>query len=65
MRYEYNCLNTACENYEKPVDVYKPISEYDRVETCECCGEKLERTIRSLVSKSIDKTGSFYKSSSI
>lgn len=43
MLYEYKCTNEKCENYDKVIDIYKPMKDSSREEHCEKCEKLLER----------------------
>ena len=60
--YNYACNNEKCEKKDVSVEVWKPMSECSREEFCECCGEKMEKTIESYICQaSINKCGGFYR----
>ena len=42
--YGYKCINKDCEKFERPVDIYKPVSEVDKEELCDQCSSPLQRT---------------------
>lgn len=60
MNYSFECKNEKCAKKQIPVIIPMKISEYTSEQYCEICGEKLERTIESLVCGYKCNCGGFY-----
>lgn len=60
--YRYLCDNEKCESNNKIIEIDKKMSECDREEFCEVCGNKLVRSVDGLIcGTSICKCGGFYR----
>ncbi len=54
MTYLYECRNDKCNNYNKTVEIAKPVSESSKEEKCSECKEVLYRVFTSFGVKTAD-----------
>jgi len=59
MKYIYQCNNEKCENFEKEVEINKPIADSSKEEFCEKCKEEMSRVFKPFGLKT---AGDGYKS---
>jgi len=43
MKYLYKCKNKNCKNYNKVIEIEKPISKSSNKEYCELCNSELQK----------------------
>jgi predicted nucleic acid-binding Zn ribbon protein len=52
--YVYKCVNDECSEFEKKVDVSKPMSEVSAIELCEKCKHEMVRVYVSFSARTAD-----------
>lgn len=63
MTYQFECRNEKCSNHSNIIGINMKMSEYTDNHFCSTCGDKLERTIESMVCGYLDNKDFYGKKS--
>ncbi len=52
--YTYKCINDECSEFEKKVDIIKPMAEVSSIELCSKCKQEMSRVYNSFSARTAD-----------